>query len=304
MLQSSWLRDLANLAYARSAAGARLQRACFHLQPAPGMQHRRLSADSKAVELLALTDLAAGQEATISYTGTARVWYQYTAAFVLPCTTPVARMRWHSWDGEDDTHVCMRPVPHAGLQGLTNQRLMAQYGFVLQGGNTADRLQFAALDPGAPTAGTSSSSGSNGSGPGRDGWGEVLLSLDRMQASMGSNEGMALAMSGRDPYAYAALKSLPFAAEEGAAAQLPQQLGLAAALQAELAAEAAAWPTSLAEDSALAASWQQQAGAASAGGSADPRLVAAVQYRMQRKSLVRTCSGLLAEFAAGPKAPS
>lgn len=208
---------------------------------------------------------------------------------------------------------CLAPVSLAGQQGLTNQRLMAQYGFVPRAGNPADRLQFAALGAAAGDTGAGSSSSSlsssrgNGSSSGSSGSGgssQVLLSLDRMQACMGSGERMALAMSGRDPYAYAALKSLPFAAEEHAAAPLPQQLGLVAALQAELAAEAAAWPTSLAEDGALAAAWQQQAGAAPGGDSPDARLVAAVRYRMQHKALVKTCSGLLAEFAAGSAAAS
>ncbi|KAL4451460.1 hypothetical protein ABPG75_007122 [Micractinium tetrahymenae] len=224
----------------------------------------RLSADGKAVELVAVKDLAVGQEATISYTGP---------------------------------------------QGMTNQRLMAQYGFVPRAGNPGDRLQFAALDAAAAAAGASSSSSSSSSSSGNSGaipsgdGSQVLLSLDRMQACMSSGERMALAMSGRDPYAYAALKSLPFAADETAAAELSQQLALAAALQAELAAEAAAWPTSLAEDSALIAAWQQQAPAAG-GDSPDPCLVAAVQYRMHLKALVKTCSGLLAEFVRGPPAAS
>lgn len=40
----------------------------FVLRPCP---KRRLSADGRSVELLAVKDLAAGQEATISYTGMA-----------------------------------------------------------------------------------------------------------------------------------------------------------------------------------------------------------------------------------------
>jgi len=33
-------------------------------------------------------------------------------------------------------------ISHTGPEGLTNQRLMAQYGFILLGGNPNDRLLF------------------------------------------------------------------------------------------------------------------------------------------------------------------
>lgn len=33
-------------------------------------------------------------------------------------------------------------ISYTGVEGLTNQRLMAQYGFVPSGGNTSDRLVF------------------------------------------------------------------------------------------------------------------------------------------------------------------
>ena len=104
---------------------------------------------------------------------------------------------------------------------------------------------------------------------------------------------MAAAMSGRDPFAYAALKSLPFSADDSAGTDMAGQLALVGRLRAELAAEAAAWPTSLADDSALLQQQQQQ----QQGG--DARLAAAVEYRLQRKALVKTCMRVLDDFLRG-----
>jgi hypothetical protein len=163
---------------------------------------------------------------------------------------------------------------------------MAQYGFVPRG-NTADRLQLAALQP----------DGSDGGGG--SGCQPALLSLDRMLGCLGSEERVAAALSGQDPYAYAALKSLQFAADDAAAAPLGQQLSLAERLHAELAAEAAAWPSSLQQDGELLQRWAEDAAAAGGGahnGGIDARLVAAVEYRLQRKALVSTCRQLLLDF--------
>ncbi len=104
---------------------------------------------------------------------------------------------------------------------MTNQRLMAQYGFVPPHGNPSDRLAFAALsgtadtalqDPsqsetpagaaGKAAAARTSSSSSSASAP-------VCLSLDRLQACLGDGQTMAAAFSGRDPHLYAALKVRP-----------------------------------------------------------------------------------------------
>ena len=164
---------------------------------------------------------------------------------------------------------------------MTSQRLMAQYGFVPRGGNAADRLQFATLAAAAVPG------GGGGSSP-------PVLSLDRMQACFGDGDQMAAAMSGRDPFAYAALKSLPFSTDDGTGADMEDQLALAGRLRVELAAEAAAWPTSLAGDSALLQQLQQQQ---PQGG--DARLRAAVEYRLQRKALAKTCMRVLDDFVRG-----
>lgn len=180
---------------------------------------------------------------------------------------------------------------------MTNQRIMVQYGFVPAHGNPADHIAFAALaapdaegaEQQQPAGGSSSTATSSGGSSG--GSQRVLLSLDRLQACLGDGEAMAAAFSGRDPYAYAALKSLPLALEEGDAAPWPLQSQLATALLGELEVEQAAWPTSPAQDQQLLGSLQEAGGA-----EADPRLSAAVQYRLQRKLLVSAAAAILRRF--------
>lgn len=235
------LCPLATLLWLRLSAHA--------LAPTPTTTPRRLAADGASVELVAVRGLAAGQEATISYTGPA---------------------------------------------GMTNQRLMAQYGFVPRCGNRADRLQFAALA--AAAAGAADGSGSEGESSAGSGGGNgsppALLSLDRMQVALGGGEAMAWALSGQDPYAFAALKSLPFAAEEHGAATLPAQLALAERLAAELEAEGAGWPAG-----------EQQLAAQQQGGSGDPRIAAAQAYQSERQALVQAALLLLRGFLVGSPQP-
>ena len=116
------------------------------------------------------------------------------------------------------------PKPHCfSCCSMTNQRLMAQYGFVLPHGNPADRLAFASLSGAADTPPPDTSlsrtaaaaAGAAGIAPAatrassNSGSAPVLLSLDRLQACLGDGQTMAAAFSGRDPYLYAALKVLP-----------------------------------------------------------------------------------------------
>lgn len=70
---------------------------------------------------------------------------------------------------------------------------MAQYGFVPAEGNPSDRVESLAADSqGSPAAGK-----------------DTLLRLDVMQEALG-DEIFSGAVAGRDPYLFAALKSLPF----------------------------------------------------------------------------------------------
>lgn len=222
-----------------------------------------------------------------------------TLPTAAPLALPAPHNRRLSADGASVELVALRGVApgeeatisYTGPAGMTNQRLMAQYGFVPTSGNRADRLQFLALQPAAADSGSSSEGegGVGGAAP------PALLSLERLQASLGDGERMAAALSGKDAYAYAALKSLPLAAEEGGAAPLAEQLALAQTLAAELAAEAASWPTSMERDAELAA--QRQGG----GAAMDPRLSAALDYRLQRKALVTSAALLLHGFEAAER---
>lgn len=237
------------------------------------------------MELVALRPLEAGQEATISYTGPQGLTNQRLMAQYGEDGGGAWVGEWISAGGWLGGATCRAaPVCHAAPSqpaSLIFPILKTHAGFVPTGGNRADRLQFAAC--------TAGSSGGGSLPPG------VQLSLDRMQAGMGDGERMAAAMSGKDGYAYAALKSLPFAAEESAASELSQQLALAERVAAELAGEASAWPTSLEEDAALVL--RQRQAAAGAGGSAwDARLAAALDYRLQRKALLTTARLLLGDF--------
>ena len=96
----------------------------------------------------------------------------------------------------------------------------------------------------------------------------------------------------RTPYAFAALKSLPFAAEEHGAATLPAQLALAERLAAELEAEGAGWPAG-----------EQQLAAQQQGGSGDPRIAAAQAYQSERQALVQAALLLLRGFLVGSPQP-
>lgn len=165
-------------------------------------------------------------------------------------------------------------IRYTGQEGYTNQRLMAQYGFVPSSGNPFDRLNFAALAA--------------------DGAPQVAFSLDGLQAVLGDGEAMVDAFSGRDAYTYATLKSLPIASMEGDAAPLKDQLALAETLLEEVATTEAAWPTTLEEDEAQLLHAQEMLASGEEG--ADVRLAAVLQYRVQRKRLIEAARRLLHAF--------
>lgn len=113
-------------------------------------------------------------------------------------------------------------VSYTGPAGYTNQRLMAQYGFVPEAGNDADRVAFssaaatnavAASGSAAAAASSPPPSASQASGSGGAASGGAQLRLERMQAALG-DELFTAAVGGRDPYLLAALRSLPFAQGE------------------------------------------------------------------------------------------
>ena len=170
----------------------------------------------KALELVALKEIKAGEEVFISYTGP---------------------------------------------EGYTNQRLMSQYGFVLPGGNPADRIT---LDTSGQT-----------------------LQLERLQTLLGDAAFLA-AISGQDLYSYAALKSLPLVDENvegGAVVKTDEEDARVARLfLAQVDSLISGCRTMVEEDEATFKSLSSDS---------DVRDVAVVAYRIERKRLLRRLREIL-----------
>jgi len=165
----------------------------------------------------------------------------------------------------------------------TNQRLMAQYGFVPEGGNPHDRLDVLTdLHFGGGFRG---------------------FPLERVQAAVGDIP-FLLALEGRDPRLTAVLKSLPLLEEGGEREEADgggwgeadgggwgeAQRGLARALQERCQQELASCATSLEEDLALLEEAAAPLPLA--------RLEAALRYRIERKRLVLRSAEVLGALAA------
>jgi hypothetical protein len=130
------------------------------------------------------------------------------------------------------------------------------------------------------------------------------------------------AAKGKNPYIIAALKSLPLTADDatsndsssssssssaegrGIGVATAEEKQLAEALMQQLQAEMKEWATSLAEDEQLLLSLvtrppqlSPEAAAALGKLAADPRLLSAVKYRIERKRLLQACQVLLNVFA-------
>lgn len=181
-------------------------------------------------------------------------------------------------------------ISYTGPEGYTNQRLMAQYGFVPPDGNPADRLSLELP-------------------PSQQG---TTVSLERLQSVIGDRV-FVDCLSGKNPYVLAAMKSLPLrdefdqqaatAAAAAAAAPEPTAEGAAAsgrdlesmplsgaekelaqALYQQCEVEISQYATSMQEDALLL----QQA-----AGSDDMRSTAVLQYRLERKRLLNAASTVL-----------
>ncbi len=197
-------------------------------------------------------------------------------------------------------------ISYTGTIGYTNQRLMAQYGFVPIGGNPFDRLHFTCTDNTSndnDTSGSSVASGSSsnsgeetlGTTPSPSPRPPVLLSLDALMNLFGDGASMVDAFSGRDPFMYAALKSLPLAAMESDAAPMAEQLEFAQNMLVEVESEQAEWKTSIEEDAALLLDLTEN----TSNNSVDPRLEAVVRYRLYRKKMVDSAVKVLRAFIRG-----
>lgn len=186
-------------------------------------------------------------------------------------------------DGQSVNLVCIKEISsgeevkisYTGPEGATNRQMMAQYGFVPRLGNMFDRLQ---MFEGIDTPGNA-----------------CLLSLDAMQAALGDGEEMVDAFNGKNPFSYAALKSLPFAAMESDAAPLSDQLNYARHLIRELQDEQRQWKSSLHEDGVALMDLEKKT-VTEEGGNVDIRWEMVLRYRYQRKQLVETAIRLLELF--------
>ncbi|KAG2434230.1 hypothetical protein HXX76_007955 [Chlamydomonas incerta] len=163
-------------------------------------------------------------------------------------------------------------ISYAGPEGYTNQRFMAQYGFVPVGGNTADRVSLE-LTPEMQAA---------------------PLDLAVLQELLGDALFMS-ALRGSDPYLTAALKSLPLADSGGGSGSASaESVRTAAALLQQVEAQLAEGSTTLEADEQLLGGPEGRALAES-----DPRQVAAVAYRIERKRLLGKAAALLRAYARG-----
>lgn len=218
-------------------------------------------------------------------------------------------------------------ISYTGKIGYTNQRFMAQYGFVPQLGNPFDIITFHCIRNSAAEEGMSSDSGSilnktENSAADNHSTAEsiksstntpVLLSLDALMNLFGDGESMVDAFSGRDAFMYAALKSLPLATMESDAAPIAEQLELAKTMLEELENEQMQWKSSIEEDAALLLDLIQHHqdklihGAAQEAASEedgeknniDPRFEAVVRYRLYRKKLIDAGIKILRAFIRG-----
>eukprot|EP00198_Chlamydomonas_reinhardtii_P009549 XP_001698886.1 predicted protein [Chlamydomonas reinhardtii] len=163
-------------------------------------------------------------------------------------------------------------ISYAGPEGYTNQRFMAQYGFVPVGGNAADRVKLE-LTPEMQSA---------------------PLDLEVLQELLGDALFMS-ALRGTDPYLTAALKSLPLVdggGSNGVKAATAGSVRTAQALLQQVEAQIAEGTTTLEADEALLGGAEGRALA-----EADPRQAAAVAYRVERKRLLDKTAALLRAYA-------
>jgi len=167
-------------------------------------------------------------------------------------------------DIEAGKEIC---ITYSGKIGYTNRRMMTQYGFVDSNGNPFDRypVENERISP------------------------SIYFSLDAIQAALGDGDRMVEVLSGKDPYTYACLKSLPVGHEDGGAAapsSVQDQLELSARLLSQVEDTILNWETALRDDESLLAHMD-------ASIKSDKRLKAALQYRIENKKLTLAMKSLL-----------
>ena len=161
-------------------------------------------------------------------------------------------------------------ISYTGRVGYTNKRLMTQYGFVFANGNPFDTFSLPD-DLGVPADVMDSST----------------LALEAVQKALGDGEFMVETFSGKDPYSYACLKSLPMEAGDASDASeandgsagsptfTQDQRKMLETIQREVAGRIDAWKSSLRDDESMLGHLRS--------GSCDSRLAAVMLYRVQTK---------------------
>lgn len=170
-------------------------------------------------------------------------------------------------------------ISYTGQQGATNQRLMAQYGFVPIEGNPFDRLLYESLQQQQQQG--------------------VALSLEKFQEALGDDSLMMDTFSGKNPYLYAALKSLPIAYREEDASSVDAQIKLATELVKEtdeMMLHTADAISGGSDEEKLAALLNTRLHADVNGSFDDVRMIAVLQYRIERKKLIVASRFLLRKF--------
>ena len=163
-------------------------------------------------------------------------------------------------------------ISYTGRVGYTNKRLMTQYGFVLANGNPFDVFSLTE-DLSVPADVVDSST----------------LALEAVQKALGDGDFMVDTFSGKDPYSYASLKSLPMEPVDandasnasdkvgsvGSSGFTKSQRELLNSVQRAVTCRIEAWQSSLRDDESMLGHLLS--------GTCDSRLVAVMRYRVQNK---------------------
>lgn len=155
-------------------------------------------------------------------------------------------------------------ISYTGKVGYTNARMMAQYGFVFDHGNPFDRYSLE-KDLGITQEH------------------DTRLSLEYIQSALGDGDVMVDIFSGKDAYSYACLKSLPILDADGRgmentrSSSVEEQKKLLTRIRDAVSIRMeTGWKSTLRDDESMLGHMQ-------ASGASDPRLMAALMYRIQSK---------------------
>jgi hypothetical protein len=146
-------------------------------------------------------------------------------------------------------------ISYTGRVGYKNKRLLTQYGFVFEHGNPFDTFS---LEEDLGFHGQS-----------------TTLSLTMVQKALGDGDYMVDTFSGKDPYSYASLKSLPIDSEDGNCSPIEEQRSFLENLKVAVSDRIDAWQSTLRDDESMLEHMLK--------GTSDSRLVSVMRYRVQAK---------------------